>query len=190
IWPIVKIFSMLNCSIGSIIRAASLRYRRPRRRSAFNSSGLTAGSVRSHARRSHHVDHARRDAEQKEHNEPKGRCRQQAVETPANHRSDGNAGDQLRGKPETARHRRGSGRSVSVSTFEFVIPAFSAVPNFGQPVIKTSEPCGKRSFVGRRLIATSIFAVLRAFSHAVETRNDAALMEMAPRHPQKPRGPY
>jgi hypothetical protein len=24
----------------------------------------------------------------------------------------------------------------------------------------------------------------------VETRNNAALMEMTPRHPQKPRGPY
>jgi hypothetical protein len=57
-------------------------------------------------------------------------------------------------------------------------------------VIQTSEPCGKRGFIGGRFIATSIFAVIRAFSHAAETRNDAALMEMTPRHPQKPRGPY
>src|SRR5882724_6931037 len=34
-WPIVKILSMLNWWIGSIIRAASLKYRRPRRRSEF-----------------------------------------------------------------------------------------------------------------------------------------------------------
>jgi hypothetical protein len=67
---------------------------------------------------------------------------------------------------------------------------FAAAPNFGQPVIQTSEPCGKRSFVGRRFIVISVFAAARAFSHAVETRNDVALMEMTPRHPQKPRGPY
>jgi hypothetical protein len=36
----VKSFSMWNCSIGSIIRAASLGYRRPRRRSAIKSSGF------------------------------------------------------------------------------------------------------------------------------------------------------
>jgi hypothetical protein len=71
-----------------------------------------------------------------------------------------------------------------------VSPDFAAVPNFGQPVIQTSEPCGKRSLIGERFIAISISAIIRAFSHAVETRNDAALMEMTPRHPQKPRGPY
>jgi hypothetical protein len=64
-----------------------------------------------------------------------------------------------------------------------VSPDLSAVPNGGQPVIQTSEPCGKRSFFGRRFIAPSIFAVIRAFSHAVETRNEAALMELMPRHP-------
>jgi hypothetical protein len=56
-----------------------------------------------------------------------------------------------------------------------VSPDFAAVPNFGQPVIETSEPCGKRSFVGR-FIATSISVFARAFSHAVETRNDAAVV--------------
>jgi hypothetical protein len=43
---------------------------------------------------------------------------------------------------------------------------FPAVANFGQPLIQTSEPCGKRSFVGR-FIAISISVVVRAFSHAV-----------------------
>jgi hypothetical protein len=56
-----------------------------------------------------------------------------------------------------------------------VSPDFSAAPHFGQPMIQTSEPCGKRSLVGGRLIATSISAVIRAFSHAAETRNDAAV---------------
>jgi hypothetical protein len=40
------------------------------------------------------------------------------------------------------------------------------------------------------LIATSISVIVRVARHVVDTRNDAALMEMTPRHPQKPRGPY
>jgi hypothetical protein len=56
-----------------------------------------------------------------------------------------------------------------------VSPGFAAALNFGQPLIETSEPCGKRSFVGRRLIATSISVVVRAFSHAAETRNNVAV---------------
>src|SRR5260370_14904498 len=183
-WPIGKVFSILNWWIGSIIRAASLR-------SAGHAGALhsirpafrlsTVGSVRSHARRSHHVDHASRKAEQEEHDEPEGRCRQQAVETPADHRSDDNAGDQLRRKPETARHRRGSGSSVSASSSGLVSLDFAAVTKFGQPLIQTSEPCGKRSFIGERFVATSIFAMVLAFSYSVESRNAAALMCIAPR---------
>ena len=158
--------------------ARHLLVRQPRRRSAINSSGfpsLAAGAVRSHACRSHHVDHAGDEAEQNKHDEPPRRGRQQTVETPAKQRSDNNAGDQLRRKPETERHRRGSGRSVSAFSSGLVSPDFAAVPNFGQPVIQTSEPCGKRSFVGGRFIATSISVVVRAFRHVVETRNDAAV---------------
>jgi hypothetical protein len=53
---------------------------------------------------------------------------------------------------------------------------FAVVPNFGQPVIQTSEPCGKRSFV-RRFVATSVpaIAIPRAVGHAVDTWNFAAL---------------
>src|ERR1700732_4755930 len=111
---------MLNWWIGSITRAASLKVP-PATPALCNQIGpafrlSTAGSVRSHARGSHHVDHASHEAEQEEHNESPGRCRQQTVETPANHRSDDNAGDQLRRKSETARHRRGPGASVSASS--------------------------------------------------------------------------
>jgi len=151
---------------------------------------LTAGSVRSNTRRSDHIQHAGGEAEQQEHDESERRRRQQTVEPPANQRSDNNARDQLRRKLETARHRRASGSAVFASGSGLVSPDFSAVPNFGQPVIQTSEPCGKSSLVGGRLIAASISAFLRAFSHAVETRNDAAVVEITPRHPQKPRGPY
>jgi hypothetical protein len=66
-----------------------------------------------------------------------------------------------------------------------VSPDFSAAPNFGQPVIQTSEPCGKRSLVGGRIVATSIFAVFRALRHAAETRNDAAVDENCAPSPSK-----
>src|SRR4051812_662604 len=176
-WPIVKILSILNWWIGSIIRAASLG---PPATPAlciqsFRLPLLTEGPVRSDAGGSHHVDHTGGEAEQKKHDEPPRRCRQQAVETPANHRSDDNAGDQLRRKPETARHRRCSGSAVSASSSGLVSPDLSAAPNFGQPVIQTSEPCGKRGFIGRRIVAISIFAVIRALSHAVQTRNEACV---------------
>jgi hypothetical protein len=59
-------------------------------------------------------------------------------------------------------------------------PDFTIALNFGQPVIQTSEPCGKRSFIGGRLIAIPISAVVRVFSHAAETRNVAALMKKRP----------
>jgi hypothetical protein len=56
-------------------------------------------------------------------------------------------------------------------------------------MIETSEPCGKRSFVGGRVIAISICVVVRVVGHA-ETLNDAAVDGNYARHPQKPRGPY
>jgi hypothetical protein len=137
---------------------------------------LAVGSVLSNARRSDHVDHAGDEAEQNERDKAEGRCRQQPVETPPKQRSDGNARDQLRRKPETERHRRSFGRTVSTSISGLVSPDFAAVPNFGQPVIQTSEPCGKRSFVRGRFLATSISALIRAVRHDVETRNDAAML--------------
>src|SRR6266699_1927090 len=100
------------------------------RSSLFGFRSLTAASVRNHARRSHQVDDAGHEAEQDKHDEPPGRSRQQVVETPANQRSDNDAGDQLRAKLETARHRRSSGRSVSAFGSGLVSPDFAAVTNF------------------------------------------------------------
>ncbi|QFI74300.1 hypothetical protein [Bradyrhizobium betae] len=54
-----------------------------------------------------------------------------------------------------------------------------AVAKFGQPLIKTSEPFGKRSFLGRS-IAISIPAVSRALCHATKTRNAAAEWKLRP----------
>jgi|HubBroStandDraft_6_1064221.scaffolds.fasta_scaffold519294_1 hypothetical protein len=152
-------------------------FRRPRRRSAIKSQArfLAVASVRSNACRPYHVDHAGYEADENEHDKSEGRCRQQPVETPANQRSDGNARDQLGRKPETERHRRSTGSTVSASSSGLVSLDFSAAPNIGQPAIQTSEPCGKRGFVRGRPIATSISVFVRAFSHAVGTRNDAAV---------------
>src|SRR5437660_3113122 len=182
-WPIVKIFSILNCSIGSIIRAVSLYSAGHAGTQKPNSSGCrfgsAAGPIRNHAHRPHHGENAGREAEQKEHDEPPGGCRQQAVEAPANHCPDNNAGDQLRGKAKAARHCGSSGCSVSASICGLVSPDLSAVANFGQPLVETYEPCGKRSFIGR-IIATSISTFVRAFSHAVQTRNDAGEWKCRP----------
>ena len=136
---------------------------------------LAAGPASSNARRPDYVDHTGDEAEQHERDQSEGRCRQQPVETPADQRSHHNARDQLRRKPETERHRRGLGRTISASISGFVSPDLAAAPNFGQPLIQTSEPCGKRSFVGGRFLATAISAVIRAVRHGVETRNDAAV---------------
>src|ERR1700730_6158727 len=136
------------------------------------------------------MEHSGDKAKQQEYDEAQGRSRQQAIETPAESRPDKNTGNQLGGEAKPDSHGVCLGLSRVLLGSGPVSLDLSAVPNYGQPVIQTSEPCGKRSFIGRRFIATSIPAVVRAFSHAAETRNDAALMKIAPRHPQKPRGPY
>jgi hypothetical protein len=61
-----------------------------------------------------------------------------------------------------------------------ISPDFAAVTNFGQPVIQTSEPCGKRSFVGRRLIAIATSVVILVFGHAQDTKRCQRLMEITP----------
>jgi hypothetical protein len=60
------------------------------------------GLLRHHTRCSHHIDHAGSKAKQQEYDEAPGRSRQQAIETPAESRSDKNTRDQFGGeaKPE------------------------------------------------------------------------------------------
>src|SRR5215470_2458725 len=94
------------------------------------------------------------------------------IDAPANRSSSDNARDQLRGKPKTTRHGRCPGSTVVALTSLLVSPDFPAATNFGQPLIQTSEPCGKRSFV-RRFVAISLFPAVRAIRHVVETRSDA-----------------
>ncbi|WP_198029505.1 hypothetical protein [Bradyrhizobium sp. WSM3983] len=54
-----------------------------------------------------------------------------------------------------------------------------AAAKLGQPLIKISEPFGKRSFLGRS-IAISILAVSRVLSHATKTRNAAVEWKLRP----------
>ncbi len=53
---------------------------------------------------------------------------------------------------------------------------FALILKFGQTLIQTSEPCGKRSLVGRRFAIVSAFTVIVpcAVRHACDTRNNAA----------------
>src|SRR5690348_18108214 len=100
------------------------------------------------------------------------------VDAPANRRSDDNARDQLRGKAKTARHGGSPGCTVFALTPCLISPDLPAVANFGQPPIQTSEPCGKRSFIGR-FIAISASAAVRACRH-VETRSSARGRKLRP----------
>src|SRR3979411_2169722 len=136
-WPIVNSGSILNWWIGSIFIRAALVHRPAagNRISNVVTSRQRSASARGYAGRSHHVDHAGDKAEQQKHDETERRCRQQTVETPANHSPDDNARDQLRGKAETKRHGRGPGSPVAAFSSGLVSPDFAAVTNFGQPVI-------------------------------------------------------
>src|ERR1700704_6618885 len=136
--------------------------------------------LRHHARRPHHIHHPGDKAKQQEYDEAPGRSRQQAIETPAETRSDKNAGNQFGREAKPHGHGGCLGLGVALLVSGRVSPYLSAAPNFGQPVIETSEPCGKRGFVERRFIATSIPAVIRVFSHAVETRSKLRWMEITP----------
>src|SRR5947209_15113224 len=111
-WPIVKIFWMLNWWIGSIGGISrDVPGRAGLNKATARSS--TRRSVGNGARRPHHVDHPGGKAEQEEHDKAPGRGRQQAIESPADPRADDDAGDQFGRKAETARESRGSGCSVS-----------------------------------------------------------------------------
>ena len=58
---------------------------------------------------------------------------------------------------------------------------------FGQPLIEISEPFGKRSFVGSRTLAISVLAAVfvRAVSHALDTRHNAAIFRKKTPLPSK-----
>src|SRR3978361_1225035 len=116
------------------------------------------GLLRHHACRPHHIDYAGGQAKQQEYEEAPGRSRQQAIEPPAESRSSKNTCNQFGGEAKPDGHGGCLGLSRVLLASRLASPAFSAAPNFGQPLIQTSEPCGKRSFVGGRLFATAISA--------------------------------
>src|SRR5260370_41897179 len=116
------------------------------------------GLLRHHARRPHHIEHTGGKAKQQEYDEAPGRGRQQAIETPAETRSDKNTRNQFGGEAKPDGHGGCLGLSRVLLVSGPVSPDFAAVPNFGQPAIQTSDPCGKRCFFGGRLIAISISA--------------------------------
>jgi hypothetical protein len=168
----VKRGSILNWWIGSIFIRAALYPPALAGNRISNVVTSRRGSALpgSYACRPHYVDHAGGEAEQQKHHETERRCRQPTVDPPANRRSDDNARDQLRGEAETQRHCRCSGSRVAAFSSGLISPEFPVVANFGQSVVETSEPCGKRSFVRRRLIAISICGVVLVFGHGQDTK--------------------
>src|SRR4030081_2870176 len=116
--------------------------------------------LRHHACRPHHIDHAGDKAKQQEYDEAPGRSRQQAIETPAESRSDKNTRNQFGGEAKPDGHGGCPGLSRVLLVSGLVSPDLAAAPNFGQPLIQTSEPCGKRGFGGRRMVATSVSAMV------------------------------
>src|SRR5260370_40331919 len=144
------------------------------------------GLLRHHARRPNHIDHAGGKANKKEDEEALGRSRQPAIEAPAESRSDKNTRNQFGGEAKPDGHGGCLGLSRVLLVSGLVSLDLAAVPNCGQPVIQISEPCGKRSFFGRRFIATSISAAFRAFSHAVVTLNEACVGGYGDPSPSKP----
>src|SRR4051812_23471552 len=131
------------------------------------------GLLRHHTGRPHHVHYAGDKTEQQEDDETPGRSRQQAIETPSESRSSKDTSDQFgrEAKPDGHGGCLGLGRVLLIP--RLVSLEFAAATDTGQALIEISKPCGKRGFV-RRLIATSVSAFARAFSHAAETRYDTS----------------
>src|SRR5260221_14649103 len=96
------------------------------------------GLLRHHARRPHHIDYAGGKAKQQEYDEAPGRSRQQAIESPAESRSDKNTRNQFGGEAKPDGHGGCLGLSRVLLVSGLVSPDFAAVPNFGQPVIPIS----------------------------------------------------
>src|SRR5258707_7032003 len=89
--------------------------------------------LRHYARRPHHIDHAGGEAKQQEYDEAPGRSRQQAIETPAETRSDNNTRNQFGGEAKPDGQGGCLGLSRVLLASRLASPDFAAVLNFGQP---------------------------------------------------------
>src|SRR5262249_13912558 len=164
--PIVNHLSMLNWWIGSTVMAGSaflgrsIRRLRPQiansiLRSPAAETGPDAGPA-------DHVEHARREAEQHEHDQAPGRDPERAVEEPADHRSHEHAAHKLGREPEAARHRRGIDRPGRR------IRSGRAARARVELCAETLEPRGESGIVGRPGPFVLVFA--RAVAHALDAR--------------------
>src|ERR1043166_6657918 len=114
------------------------------------------------ARAADHVEHARREAEQHEHDQTPGRDPERAVEEPAEDRADEDAGDKLGREPEAADHRGGIARPRR--RFRSGRAACVRIELFAEVL----EPRGESGIVGRPGPFLLVFA--RVVAHALDTR--------------------
>lgn len=71
------------------------------------------------------------------------------VETPAKKRSNEDPCHQFGGETQSDGHRGRSGLGL----FSGLLPDIAVFPVMGKLLVEAREPCGERSFVGRRWIA-------------------------------------
>src|ERR1700731_2954469 len=127
----------------------------------------------------HHIDNARREAEQQEHNHPPRRDPEQPIKRPADPGADPDAGHELAGEPKSARISGCiGGRSTSARFGRFARPLPVDL------IAETPEPRGESSLVST---LSRIVVVARVIGHLDAT--PAPLMIGFPA-PSRPRGPY
>src|SRR6185503_2186240 len=128
----------------------------------------------------HHVQHAGREAEHREHEHPPRQGAESPVDQPAESRTDQHARDKFGGEPETARESRMiGGQSGSGACFG------AARTSLFEPFAETLEPRGEGGFIGWR--CAPIFPPARVTGHRPNPRSRGN-PKLSP--PPKPRGPY
>src|SRR5262245_25291434 len=103
-----------------------------------------AGGIAGQPRGTHHVEHARGEAEQQEYDQPPRRDVQPAVEQPADQGSDQHAADELGREPETAGESRSVGPRPRRRIGLLGPPRSDAIEPFAEP----SQPRRQSSLVG------------------------------------------
>jgi hypothetical protein len=139
-------------------------------------------AARNHSRSPHHVENASREAEKQKHDHSPGCDSQQAIEHPTEGRTDQNGGDEFGREAKTSGDRR------RVGGWRLLRSAFGRMIGMtvSELLAQTLESRGKRSLVGRRLLAVTFLACV--VGHALDTR--AGLGKITTIPPPKPRGPY
>src|SRR5712691_7402230 len=121
--------------------------------------------VRNHARRPHHVENTRGEAEQQKYDHPPRRDSKPAVEHPADRGADQDARNELGRQPKSAGDRRRIGGCASSR----LAVGRTVGLMLAEPFTETPQPRGEHGLVSRWLVAITPFA--RVAGHAFDTRD-------------------